>query len=331
MKFPAIANPRASAVRWGIEMRIHPFPRGRRVLASLALALASAGLAPVRAEEPPLLYRQVAARYGLSAERLYALALRRSGRPSRFSSAPAPWPWTVTLCRGTRCATVHAADRATMATVLTAGRRAGLTLYAGPLGLPLASVPGLPPRAATSPRVTLAEAARQWVLAGRAPAWGAGPAADGAGRAPRLSTPLARRWGPLVDRVAREEGLDPALVHAVVAAESNYDPRAASPVGAVGLMQLMPATAERFGLPRDRRAEPEPNLRAGIRYLQWLLAYFDRDLTLAVAGYNAGEGAVLQYGRQVPPFRETQTYVRRVAQRMARSPALSIAATGDPR
>ena len=305
-------------------MRIHPFPRGRRVLASLALALASAGLAPVQAEEPPLLYRQVAAKYGLSAERLYALALRRSGRPSRFSSAPAPWPWTVTLCRGTRCATVHAADRATMATVLTAGRRAGLTLYAGPLGLPLASVPGLPPRAATSPRVTLAEAARQWALAGRTPA-------GGTGRAPRFSTPLARRWGPLVDRVAREERFDPALAHAIVAAESAYDPFAVSPKQAAGLMQLMPATAERFGLPRDRRFDPEANLRAGIRYLQWLLAYFDRDLTLAVAGYNAGEGAVLQYGRQVPPFRETQTYVRRVAQLMARSPALSIAATGDPR
>ena len=303
-------------------MRIHPFPRGRRVLASLALALASAGLAPVRAEEPPLLYRQVAAKYGLSAERLYALALRRSGRPSRFSSAPAPWPWTVTLCRGTRCATVHAADRAAMAAVLAAGRRAGLTLYAGPLGLPLASVPGLPPRAATSPRVTLAEAARQWALR---------PPPAGGRRAPRFSTPLARRWGPLVDRVAREERFDPALAHAIVAAESAYDPFAVSPKQAAGLMQLMPATAERFGLPRDRRFDPEANLRAGIRYLQWLLAYFDRDLTLAVAGYNAGEGAVLQYGRQVPPFRETQIYVRRVAQLMARSQALSIAATGDPR
>lgn len=138
-------------------------------------------------------------------------------------------------------------------------------------------------------------------------------------------------YDQLIARIAARHGLPAAMVKAVVKAESNFQPHARSHKGAQGLMQLMPATAERFGLPRDRRFDPEANLRAGIRYLQWLLAYFDRDLTLAVAGYNAGEGAVLQYGRQVPPFRETQTYVRRVAQLMARSPALSIAATGDPR
>ncbi len=309
---------------------VRPRPRCRRLTAGLIAALAALSLPPARAGEPPVLYQQVAARYGLSAEALYQRAVRVSGRPSRFAPAPAPWPWTVKLCLGTRCETVYADDREAMAAVLAAGRRAGLLLYVGPLGLPWDSVPDLPLSAATSPRVTLNEAARQWLLAGRARALADGPAAGGAGRAPLVSTPLARRWGPLVDRVAREERFNPALAHAIVAAESAYDPLAVSPKNAVGLMQLMPATAERFGLPRERRFDPEANLRAGIRYLKWLLAYFDRDPTLAVAGYNAGEGAVLKYGRQVPPFRETQTYVRRVAQLMARPPARSIAATGDP-
>lgn len=311
--------------------RVRRCPGLRRAVLGAALALAGASGRPALAGEPPLLYRQVAAKYGLPADRLYALALRHAGRQSRFSPASAPWPWTVRLCAGTRCETVYADSREAMAAVLAAGRAARLTLYLGPLGLPWDSVPDLPARVATSPRVTLDQAARQLALATRRPPTTAALAAGAEPRVPVLATALARRWGPLVDRVAREEGLDPALVHAVVAAESAYNPSAVSPAGAVGLMQLMPATAERFGLPRVRRAEPEPNLRAGIRYLRWLLTYFDRDLTLAVAGYNAGEGAVDQHGRQVPPYRETQTYVRRVARLLARAPALDLAATGGRR
>ena len=183
-----------------------------------------------------------------------------------------------------------------MAAVLAAGRRAGLTLYAGPLGLPLASVPGLPPRAATSPRVTLAEAARQWALAGRTPA-------GGTGRAPRLSTPLARRWVPLVDRVAREERFDPALAHAIVAAESAYDPFAVSPKQAAGLMQLMPATAERFGLPRDRRAaRSEPARRHPV------LAVVARVLR---PGSHARGGRLQRRRGRRPPIRPPSSPVSR--------------------
>ena len=319
-----------------------PFSRGvprHRRAPGMALALALCGpLGPsgpipaARADEAPPLYRQIADRYGLSAETLYRLAVEIAGRQSRFAAAPTPWPWTVRLCARERCETVYPAGREAMARVLDAGREAGLALYVGPLGLPLASVPDLPARAATSPRVTLDQAARQLALALAARAEKPpGPAAAGPGSAAPLATPLARRWGPLVERIAREEGLDPALAHAVVAAESAYDPRAVSPKRAAGLMQLMPATAERFGLPRERRLEPEANLRAGIRYLKWLLACFDRDPTLAIAGYNAGENAVLKYGRRVPPYPETRTYVRRVAQFLARVPAVSPTAPGDRR
>ncbi|TVR65510.1 MAG: lytic transglycosylase domain-containing protein [Candidatus Competibacteraceae bacterium] len=205
-----------------------------------------------------------------------------------------------------------------MVRALEAGRAAGWTLYIGPLGLPWDGVDP-PPRAATFPAVTLDRAARQ--LARTAAA--APPAAASA--AP--PTGGARRWGPLVDRVAREEGIDPALIRAVVATESAYRPTAVSPKGAAGLMQLMPATAARFGLTPEERFDPERNVRAGIRYLRWLLARFDGDLELALAGYNAGEGAVLRYGRQIPPFEETQDYVRRVARHRARYAAAEGAGT----
>jgi soluble lytic murein transglycosylase-like protein len=118
------------------------------------------------------------------------------------------------------------------------------------------------------------------------------------------------RLAPLIERAAAASGLESALVHAVIRAESAYRADAVSHMGAVGLMQLMPATAERYGV-EDRR-NPADNLSGGTRYLRDLLEMFDNDLTLALAAYNAGENAVIRYGRQVPPFKETQGYVRRV-------------------
>lgn len=118
-----------------------------------------------------------------------------------------------------------------------------------------------------------------------------------------------RRFAPLVDRVARYHHLDPQLIHAVVQVESAYDPAAVSRKGAVGLMQLMPGTASRYGV-RDR-LDPERNLHGGVRYLRDLLARFD-DVVLALAAYNAGENAVERYGNRVPPFPETRSYVNKV-------------------
>ena len=118
------------------------------------------------------------------------------------------------------------------------------------------------------------------------------------------------RFAPLIAETARTYRLPDALLHAVITAESAYDPNALSSAGAVGLMQLMPATAARFGV-TDRR-NPRANVDAGTRYLKLLLAQFGNDLTLAVAAYNAGENAVLRHGRKVPPFPETERYVRKV-------------------
>ncbi|HZX30465.1 MAG TPA: lytic transglycosylase domain-containing protein [Rhodocyclaceae bacterium] len=115
------------------------------------------------------------------------------------------------------------------------------------------------------------------------------------------------RLSALVARHARARGLDPALVEAVVRAESAYRSQAVSPKGAVGLMQVMPDTGRRFGI--SDLADPDGNLRAGTAYLGYLLDLFG-DLPLALAAYNAGEGAVLRHGRSIPPYPETQAYVR---------------------
>ena len=119
-----------------------------------------------------------------------------------------------------------------------------------------------------------------------------------------------KRFAPKIARVARQYRVPEKLIHAVITIESAYDPEAVSRAGAVGLMQLMPATARRYGV-SDRR-DPTANIIGGTRYLRDLILQFDRDLELALAGYNAGENAVKKYGNQVPPFSETQSYVRKV-------------------
>ncbi len=119
-----------------------------------------------------------------------------------------------------------------------------------------------------------------------------------------------KRFTKAIELEAKNHKLPTALVHAVITAESGYDPNAISTTGAVGLMQLMPQTAARYGV--KNRNDPQANIAGGTRYLRDLLGLFDNDLVLAIAAYNAGENAVLSYGRQIPPYEETQTYVRRV-------------------
>jgi soluble lytic murein transglycosylase-like protein len=118
------------------------------------------------------------------------------------------------------------------------------------------------------------------------------------------------RFTPMIDAVARITHLQPELLHAVIRAESSYNPNAVSRAGAVGLMQLMPATAQRYGV--LDRTDPVANLKGGAQYLRDLLELFDYDLQLALAGYNAGENAVIRAGKRIPPYPETQQYVAKV-------------------
>ena len=113
----------------------------------------------------------------------------------------------------------------------------------------------------------------------------------------------------IIFRAGEKAGVDPRFIHAVIKQESKYNPKAVSYVGAQGLMQMMPATAKRFGL-KDP-FDPTANVAAGTKYLKWLLERFNGDVSLALAGYNAGEGAVDKY-KGVPPFGETQNYVKKI-------------------
>ena len=147
------------------------------------------------------------------------------------------------------------------------------------------------------------------------------------------STPSAHLNETLADtvtRIAQQNRISPRLVHSVIRVESNYDPNAVSPKGAQGLMQLIPSTARRFGV--SDAFDPADNIQGGARYLKYLLGIYQGDESLALAAYNAGEGAVSRYGG-VPPFPETRDYVAKVRRRLANAPAPPVtepAATAPP-
>lgn len=116
----------------------------------------------------------------------------------------------------------------------------------------------------------------------------------------------------MIDEVAEKYGHDARLLSAIIHVESRFNPEAVSPKGAIGLMQVMPATGERMGVAAGRLSDPASNLHAGARYLRLLMDMFDGEQELAIAAYNAGEGAVIRHGRRIPPYAETQNYVRQV-------------------
>jgi len=118
-------------------------------------------------------------------------------------------------------------------------------------------------------------------------------------------------YGSIIYEAARKHRVNPQVVAALIRAESAGNARAVSHKGARGLMQLMPATAERFGVSRGRLYEPAQNLEAGVRYLSWLLDQFPNDLAKVLAAYNAGEQTVVRY-QGIPPYKETRNYVKRI-------------------
>ncbi len=129
---------------------------------------------------------------------------------------------------------------------------------------------------------------------------------------PRKYSARRARYSGMINMIAHQHNLYPELLHAVVRTESAYNPSAVSSAGATGLMQLMPGTAKRFKV--SDIWDPVENLRGGAKYLRFLLDLFENDLRLALAGYNAGENAVKKYGNRIPPYPETQRYVRKVLQ-----------------
>jgi hypothetical protein len=118
------------------------------------------------------------------------------------------------------------------------------------------------------------------------------------------------KYDQLIIAASGKHKIDPALIKAVIKAESNFNHQAVSPVGAQGLMQLMPSTASQLQV--EDAFHPEKNIEGGVRYLRYLLNLYRGNLPLALAAYNAGEGAVSKYNNQVPPYRETRNYINRV-------------------
>jgi soluble lytic murein transglycosylase-like protein len=154
------------------------------------------------------------------------------------------------------------------------------------------------------------------------------PPAPVVAAAPVAAAPIAAtadaarvaQFKPMIQKVAQETSMSPSLLHAVIAVESGYDAKAVSRKGARGLMQLMPKTAQRFGV--RNVLDPMENVRGGARYLKWLLDYFDGDLKLALAGYNAGEQEVVRAGYKIPAIKETRDYVPKVLARLSKPLAI---------
>jgi soluble lytic murein transglycosylase-like protein len=138
-------------------------------------------------------------------------------------------------------------------------------------------------------------------------------------RAPRPIPPELHR---IIESAASRSTVSPLLIRAVIDAESNFDAKAVSSRGAIGLMQLLPATAKRFGA--NDPFDPQQNVAAGTAYLKWLMTFFEDDLELVLAGYNAGEQAVVRAGRRVPQYAETQAYVKRVMASLRRTGAIPL-------
>jgi soluble lytic murein transglycosylase-like protein len=124
------------------------------------------------------------------------------------------------------------------------------------------------------------------------------------------SETLIQQYSPMIERASLAHGVEKALVHAVISAESGYNPYAVSRTGALGIMQLMPDTAKRYGVKNS--LDPVDNINGGVRYLKDLLVMFNGNIELAVAAYNAGENAVIRYGNRIPPYAETVHYVPKV-------------------
>ncbi|HEY0514931.1 MAG TPA: lytic transglycosylase domain-containing protein [Thermoanaerobaculia bacterium] len=118
-------------------------------------------------------------------------------------------------------------------------------------------------------------------------------------------------YGTMIFEAAKRHSINPQVVAALIHAESSGNARVTSNKGARGLMQLMPSTAERFGIRKEKLFDPKENLEAGVKYLSWLVEQFPNDLSKVLAAYNAGENAVWRYNG-IPPYRETREYVRRI-------------------
>ncbi|MFT7722879.1 MAG: transglycosylase SLT domain-containing protein [Roseateles sp.] len=245
-----------------------------------------------RQEAKALEYGDGIARDEVAAAKLYCRAARYGDAEAQYSLG-----WMLTNARGIQRNDAEAAHL--FAAAAEQGMAQAQNMLARLGGTPLGDPPPCLRPPDTDPPVAAAPPVPQRGAGKPGALWATLPL-------PPQAPPAIANY---VKLVAPEFQLSPALVLAVMAQESNFDPLAESPKKAQGLMQLMPDTAARFRVTRLR--DPSQNIRAGMAYLRWLLAYFEGDVMLALAGYNAGEGAVDRY-LGVPPYAETRQYVRKI-------------------
>lgn len=284
-------------------MQIHPATlrrRATRVVVSLLGALFWVAIGPARADTAPsepaqiLALREEAAHYehgagvgkdSLRAVALYCEAARLGNAESQFDLG-----WMYANGRG-----VPRDDRVA-AFFFAAAAEQGVS-QARRMLEQVGSADNVTPACMREPAAPLASLT---------------PLAQAAIAAPfPIRSPAPKALVEMVKKIAPGYRIEPQLALAIIQVESNFDPMALSPKNAKGLMQLIPDTAARFRV--INAYDPQQNIRGGMAYLRWLLAYFEGDLTLVAAAYNAGERAVDRYGG-VPPYAETRAYVRRVLQ-----------------
>lgn len=262
------------------------------VLAAALMVSAGAraeGASPEQATESPQVIALLDHAHAGEQSRNFALAAQRYCEAAREGSAEAMYRLGRLYSVGLGVKRDNAAAASLLASASQLGH-AGAQEMLGDLAVPEAYVPDCfaKPEALAAPPAPEPRSTEQYAKA---------------------LSPDKRKLVKLVESVAARYKVDPRLVLAVITAESNFESAAVSPKNALGLMQLIPETAERFNVTDP--LQPQQNLKGGIAYLRWLLAYFRGDVQLALAGYNAGEGAVDRH-RGVPPFAETQAYVKRV-------------------
>jgi len=278
------------------------------VLSTLLLPATSFALGNVGGTSD--IYHLVADKYNVDATALYARATQLAGRPVSFSDHKAPWPWTLQYCVNDQCEIVFAKDRQRLFNTARYCIDQGFALALGPLLMSwevMSSRFGENLWIATDPRASINMVVRHG-LDRASLAWADTHVAN----KESISTPDIRM---LVDRISALHGIDPLLVYSIIRVESNYRPDAVSAKGAVGLMQLMPATGKRFGVMADQRTDPVKNITAGVKYLSYLSTLFGGNTALMLAAYNAGEGAVKNHNNTVPPYPETIDYVSKVLKR----------------
>ena len=252
----------------------------------------------------PNLYQRVADKFGLNSKVLYQQALQQTGRKTPFSQFATPWPYTLKTCGQDNfedCNVVYHKNRANLYLQALAESKARHTIFIGP-GLInwhknrqyLSSNLWL----LTNPTVSLNLFAKE-VAANK--------------QQKRIYQQLNKQQiDSLVDQTAANYNIDAALVKAIITQESAYNQNAISPAGAVGLMQLMPATGAKYGVPRKQRLDPGLNIRGGVAFLKDLQRIYNGNLKLMLSAYNAGETAVNKFKPDLPPYPETRQYVYKV-------------------